>query len=59
MHSSLDSIQGVGEKRKLILLKHFKSIKKIRAATLEELNALPGISYNIAEKIKNSLNARD
>jgi len=55
MHSSLDSIQGVGEKRKLILLKHFKSIKKIRAATLEELSALPGISYNIAEKIKNSL----
>jgi len=59
MHSSLDSIQGVGEKRKLILLKHFKSIKKIRAATLEELNALPGISYNIAEKIKNSLKTSD
>ena len=58
MHSSLDSIQGVGEKRKLILLKHFKSIKKIRAATLEELNALPGISYNIAEKIKKSLKSR-
>jgi excinuclease ABC subunit C len=55
MHSSLDSIQGVGEKRKLILLKHFKSIKKIRAATLEELSTLPGISYNLAEKIKNSL----
>jgi excinuclease ABC subunit C len=55
MHSSLDSIQGVGEKRKLILLKHFKSIKKIRAATLKELSALPGISYKTAEKIKNSL----
>ena len=55
MHSSLDSIQGVSKKRKLILLKHFKSIKKIRAATLEELSALPGISYNLAEKIKNSL----
>jgi excinuclease ABC subunit C len=55
MHSSLDSIQGVGEKRKLILLKHFKSIKKIRAATLEELSALPGISYKLAKKIKNSL----
>jgi excinuclease ABC subunit C len=58
MHSSLDSIQGVGEKRKLILLKHFKSIKKIRAATLEELSALPGISYNIANKIKKSLKSR-
>jgi len=59
MHSSLDSIQGVGEKRKLILLKHFKSIKKIRAATLEELSALPGISYKIAEKIENSLKASE
>jgi len=55
MHSSLDSIQGVGEKRKLILLKHFKSIKKIRAATLEELSALSGISYKLAKTIKNEL----
>jgi len=55
MHSSLDSIQGVGKKRKLILLKHFKSIKKIRAATLDELGALPGINFKIAEKIKSSL----
>jgi excinuclease ABC subunit C len=55
MQSSLDSIAGVGEKRKKMLLKHFKSIKKIRAATLEELSALPGISYKIAEEIKNSL----
>jgi len=57
MHSSLDSIQGVGKKRKSILFKHFKSVKKIRAATLEELRALPGISHKIAEKIKNNLNS--
>jgi excinuclease ABC subunit C len=57
MHSSLDSIQGVGKKRKLILFNHFKSVKKIRAATLEELSALPGISYNLAKKIKSSLNS--
>jgi excinuclease ABC subunit C len=55
MHSSLDSIQGVGEKRKIILLKHFKSIKKIRAATMEELSALPGISQKLAKTIKNGL----
>ena len=55
MNSSLDSIQGVSEKRKRILLTHFKSIKKIRAATLEELSALPGISHITAEKIKNGL----
>jgi len=59
IHSSLDSIQGVGEKRKLILLKHFKSIKNIRTATLEELSALPKISYKTAEKIKNSLESSE
>jgi len=46
---------SLGEKRKLILLKHFKSIKKIRAATLDELSALPGISYKLANTIKNGL----
>jgi excinuclease ABC subunit C len=55
LHSSLDSIQGVGKKRKIILLKHFKSIKKIRSATIEELSALPGISQKLAKTIKNGL----
>ena len=56
IRSALDSIPGVGKKRKATLLKHFKSIKKIRAATLEELCALPGINRNIAESLKNTLN---
>jgi len=55
MQSSLDSINSIGERRKKLLLKHFKSIKKIRAATLEELSALPGIGYKTAEAIKSSL----
>jgi excinuclease ABC subunit C len=56
IRSALDSIPGVGKKRKAMLLKHFKSIKKIRAATLEELSALPGINRKVAEAIKNTLN---
>lgn len=55
MHSVLDSIPGVGKKRKRMLLTHFRSIKRIRAATQEELSALPGISYRIAEAIKRTL----
>ena len=55
IRSALDSIPGVGKKRKATLLKHFKSIKKIRAATLEELSALPGINRNVAESVKNTL----
>ena len=35
--SVLDQIPGVGEKRRSELLKHFKSIKNIKAATLEQL----------------------
>ena len=35
--SVLDRIPGVGEKRRAELLKHFKSVKNIRAATLAEL----------------------
>ena len=36
--SSLDEIKGVGEKRRLALLKHFKSVTAIRNATLDELS---------------------
>jgi len=50
--SALDSIPGIGQKRKKTLLTHFKSIKKIRTATLEELSALPGFNRKTAEKIK-------
>ena len=56
IRSALDSIPGVGKKRKTTLLKHFKSIKKIRAATLEELSTLPGINRKIAEAVKKTLN---
>ena len=35
--------------------KHFKSIKKIRTASLEELSALPGINCKVAEALKSGL----
>jgi excinuclease ABC subunit C len=53
--SALDGVQGVGPKRKAILMKHFGSIKKIRAATVEELSRLPGINLSLAESIKQAL----
>lgn len=40
--SELDEIAGVGEKTKTELLKHFKSVKRIREAKREELAALIG-----------------
>ena len=52
MQSAFDAIPGIGEKRKKMLLNHFKSIKRIREAPLEELSALPGISDKLAAEIK-------
>ena len=42
--SQLDSIKGIGEKSKQALLQHFKSIKRIRQATIEEVAAVIGES---------------
>lgn len=52
--SLLDEIEGVGEKRKEALLKHFKSIKKIANATIEELENVEGIDRKTAENIYNA-----
>ncbi len=40
--SELDSVRGIGPTTKTALLKHFKSVKRIREASLEELSALIG-----------------
>ena len=42
--SQLDSIKGIGEKSKQALLQHFKSIKRIRQATIEDVAAVIGES---------------
>ena len=40
--SELDSINGIGEKTKVLLLRHYKSVKKIREASFDELKELIG-----------------
>ena len=49
--SVLDKIPGVGEKRRSELLKHFKSIKNIKAATLEQLQE--AVPRNTAQAVYN------
>lgn len=53
--SQLDSIKGIGEKSKQALLQHFKSIKRIRQATIEDVAALIGESKAklVLEALKN------
>jgi excinuclease ABC subunit C len=50
--SQLDRIHGVGPARRKTLLKHFGSLESIRAATVEEIAAVPGIPFPVAEAIK-------
>jgi excinuclease ABC subunit C len=46
--SQLDGIAGLGEKRRKALLKRFGSVKKIRAASVDELADVPGIGPALA-----------
>jgi len=55
LQSALDTIPGVGKKRKAALLRHFKSIKNIRAADPAEIGALPGFNRSVAESILKAL----
>ena len=50
-YSELDGIEGIGEKRKMLLLSYFGSVQKIRDATIGDLSSVPGISDKIAHKI--------
>lgn len=51
--SELDSIKGIGEKTKNLLLKQFKSVKRIKEAPIEEIEKIIGSAK--AEIIKNNL----
>jgi excinuclease ABC subunit C len=53
--SALDTIPGIGKKRKQTLLKHFGSIQKIRAAKPDELSTLPGMNRKTAEAVQKAL----
>ena len=52
--SVLDEIQGIGEKRKATLLKTFKSVSRIKKASLEEIAEVVGmtVAKNLKEKLK-------
>ena len=49
--SPLESIPGIGKKRRLLLLKKFGSLEKIQSASLVDLQTIPGITAKLAEKI--------
>ncbi len=51
LKSALAQIPGVGPARQKALLKHFGSVKNIKAASLVELQEMPGLPRSLAEQI--------
>jgi excinuclease ABC subunit C len=50
--SVLDTIPGIGPKRKKALIRHFGSARAIAAASVEDLTEVAGISRDLAEQVK-------
>jgi excinuclease ABC subunit C len=56
--SALDSIAGIGPKRRRALLKRFGSVEAIRRAAPEEISQTEGITLPLARKVKKELAER-
>ena len=55
--SILDEIPGVGPKRKKDIMRHFGSFKRLKAASVEDISQVKGVSVNFAETIYEELKA--
>ena len=55
MASALDSVPGIGPKRKKALIRKFGSVRSVKEASLDELSQVPGITAKVAEKIREYL----
>ena len=53
--STLEAIPGIGPERRKALLKAFGSMDGIRAATVDALAAVPGMTRKVAQRVKDSL----
>jgi len=49
--STLDNVPGLGDVRRKALLRHFGSLKRLKAASVEEIAEVPGIGRRTAESI--------
>ncbi|MFD0632984.1 excinuclease ABC subunit UvrC [Catenulispora yoronensis] len=53
--SALDDVPGLGEVRRKALLAHFGTLRKLRAASVEEISEVPGIGPATAQQIRGAL----
>ena len=52
IESLLDGIEGIGPRRKKVLMKHFGSLENIRKASVEQITQVNGITPVLAQRIK-------
>jgi excinuclease ABC subunit C len=57
--SDLDAVPGLGPARKATLIKHFGSVRKLRAAGVDEIAALPGFGRRTAVAVLAALQPAD
>ena len=55
--SVLDEVEGVGPTRKRAIMRHFGSMKKLRAASVEEIAAVKGVPVQVAQAVYDTLRA--
>ena len=53
--SALDAVPGLGPARRTDLVKHFGSVKKIKEASVEEIQQVKGVGPKLAETIYSHL----
>ena len=59
IESLLDEVPGLGEMRRKAVLKQFGSLKRLRAASVDEIASVPGIGPSIAQAIFDTLAAQE
>ena len=55
LESALDGVPGLGDTRRKALLRHFGSLKRLRAASVEEVMEVPGVGRRTAEAVVTAL----
>jgi len=51
LHSVLDDIDGIGQKRRIALIRHFKTLDNVKTATFEELCSVPEMNAKAAQSV--------
>lgn len=55
IRSSLEDIPGIGKAKRMAILQHFGGLQEVLQASVDELAKVPGISYELAERIYQTL----